>query len=125
MASSCSVLRTKSLAANDCPRRCTPEKKAPVFSLSGGLLDSTGRATLLQASLADKMIEISLGQRLHELRDNADLSLRELARKVGVSSHSEEELALLGNATASREDGYSVPQCGTQSFEFSPSAPSP
>src|ERR1700751_4352014 len=32
------------------------------------------------------MIEISLGQRLHELRDKADLSLRELARKVGISS---------------------------------------
>ena len=31
------------------------------------------------------MIEISLGQRLHELRDKADLSLRELARKVGIS----------------------------------------
>src|SRR5215469_14284645 len=69
------------------------------------------------------MIEISLGQRLHQLRDKADLSLRELARKVGVSSHSEKELAVLGNATASREDGYSVPQCGTQSFEFSPSRP--
>jgi transcriptional regulator with XRE-family HTH domain len=32
------------------------------------------------------MIEISLGQRLHELRDKADLSLRELSRKVGISS---------------------------------------
>jgi ribosomal protein S16 len=32
------------------------------------------------------MIEISLGQRLHELRDKADSSLRELARKVGISS---------------------------------------
>ena len=31
------------------------------------------------------MIEISLGQRLHELRDKADLSLRELAKKVGIS----------------------------------------
>jgi transcriptional regulator with XRE-family HTH domain len=31
------------------------------------------------------MIEISLGQRLHELRDKADLSLRELSRKVGIS----------------------------------------
>jgi transcriptional regulator with XRE-family HTH domain len=31
------------------------------------------------------MIEISLGQRLHELRDSADLSLRELAKKVGIS----------------------------------------
>jgi transcriptional regulator with XRE-family HTH domain len=50
------------------------------------LPDSTKQATLLQASLADKMIEISLGQRLHELRDKADLSLRELARKVGISS---------------------------------------
>jgi len=32
------------------------------------------------------MIEISLGQRLHELRDKADLSLLELAKKVGISS---------------------------------------
>jgi transcriptional regulator with XRE-family HTH domain len=31
------------------------------------------------------MIEISLGQRLHELRDRADLSLHELAKKVGIS----------------------------------------
>jgi transcriptional regulator with XRE-family HTH domain len=41
---------------------------------------------MLQASLADThMIEISLGQRLHELRDKADLSLRELAKNVGIS----------------------------------------
>jgi len=32
------------------------------------------------------MIETSLGQRLHQLRDKADLSLRELANKVGISS---------------------------------------
>jgi transcriptional regulator with XRE-family HTH domain len=32
------------------------------------------------------MIEISLGQRLRELRDKADLSLRELAKKIGISS---------------------------------------
>ena len=32
------------------------------------------------------MIEISLGQRLHELRDKADLSLRELAKRIGVSA---------------------------------------
>ena len=32
------------------------------------------------------MIEISLGQRIHELRDKADLSLRELAKRIGVSS---------------------------------------
>ena len=31
------------------------------------------------------MIEISLGKRLHELRDRADLSLRELAKRVGFS----------------------------------------
>src|SRR6516225_8644227 len=31
------------------------------------------------------MIETSLGQRLHQLRDKADLSLRELGKKVGVS----------------------------------------
>jgi transcriptional regulator with XRE-family HTH domain len=42
------------------------------------------------------MVEISLGQRLHQLRDKAALSLRELAKKVGVFSHSEEELALRG-----------------------------
>jgi transcriptional regulator with XRE-family HTH domain len=32
------------------------------------------------------MIEISLGQRLRELRDRADLSLRELAKRIGISS---------------------------------------
>ena len=32
------------------------------------------------------MIETSLGQRLHQLRDKADLSLRELAKQVGISS---------------------------------------
>src|SRR5271165_785815 len=32
------------------------------------------------------MIEISLGQRLHELRDRADLTLAGIARKVGISS---------------------------------------
>jgi transcriptional regulator with XRE-family HTH domain len=31
------------------------------------------------------MIETSLGQRLHQLRDKADLSLSELGKKVGVS----------------------------------------
>jgi transcriptional regulator with XRE-family HTH domain len=30
------------------------------------------------------MIEISLGQRIHELRDKADLSLRGLAKKIGI-----------------------------------------
>jgi transcriptional regulator with XRE-family HTH domain len=33
-----------------------------------------------------QMIEPSLGQRLRELRDKADLSLRELAKRIGVSS---------------------------------------
>ncbi len=32
------------------------------------------------------MIEISLGQRLRELRDKADLSLRALAKRIGISS---------------------------------------
>jgi transcriptional regulator with XRE-family HTH domain len=32
------------------------------------------------------MNEISLGQRLHELRDRVDLSSRESAKKVGISS---------------------------------------
>jgi transcriptional regulator with XRE-family HTH domain len=32
------------------------------------------------------MIETSLGQRLRELRDGADLSLRELAKRSGISS---------------------------------------
>ena len=63
------------------------------------------------------MIDISLGQRLHELRDKADLSLRELSRKVGISSPflsdielgrrfpSEEILAKLAGAlNVSRED---------------------
>jgi transcriptional regulator with XRE-family HTH domain len=31
------------------------------------------------------MIETSLGQRLHQLRDKADLSLRELAKRVSIS----------------------------------------
>jgi transcriptional regulator with XRE-family HTH domain len=31
------------------------------------------------------MIETSLGQRLHQLRDKADLSMSELAKKVGIS----------------------------------------
>jgi transcriptional regulator with XRE-family HTH domain len=32
------------------------------------------------------MIEISLGQRIRELRDKADLSLRGLAMRIGISS---------------------------------------
>ena len=32
------------------------------------------------------MIEISLGQRIHELREKADLSLRELAKQIGISA---------------------------------------
>ena len=32
------------------------------------------------------MIEISLGQRIRELRDKADLSLRGLAKRIGISS---------------------------------------
>jgi transcriptional regulator with XRE-family HTH domain len=32
------------------------------------------------------MIEISFGQRIHELRDKADLSLRGLAMKIGISA---------------------------------------
>jgi transcriptional regulator with XRE-family HTH domain len=32
------------------------------------------------------MDETSLGQRLRELRDRADLSLRELAKRIGISS---------------------------------------
>src|SRR5260370_7882776 len=31
------------------------------------------------------MIEISVGERLRELRDKADLSLRELAKRIGIS----------------------------------------
>jgi transcriptional regulator with XRE-family HTH domain len=56
------------------------------------------------------MVETSLGQRLHQLRDKADLSSRELAKKVGISPPflsdielgrrfpSEEILAKLANA---------------------------
>jgi transcriptional regulator with XRE-family HTH domain len=56
------------------------------------------------------MIETSLGQRLHQLRDKADLSMSELAKKVGISPPflsdielgrrfpSEEILAKLANA---------------------------
>jgi transcriptional regulator with XRE-family HTH domain len=36
--------------------------------------------------LSSHMIETSLGQRLRKLRDKADLSLRELANRIGVSS---------------------------------------
>ena len=32
------------------------------------------------------MIEISFGQRIHELRAKADLSLREVAKRVGIST---------------------------------------
>ena len=32
------------------------------------------------------MIELTLGQKIHELRDKADLSLRELALKISVSA---------------------------------------
>ena len=32
------------------------------------------------------MIEISFGQRIRELRDKADLSLRGLAKRIGISS---------------------------------------
>jgi transcriptional regulator with XRE-family HTH domain len=32
------------------------------------------------------MIEISLGQRIHELRDKANLSLRGLAMRIGISA---------------------------------------
>lgn len=32
------------------------------------------------------MIEITLGKRIRELRDKADFSLRELAKKIGISS---------------------------------------
>jgi transcriptional regulator with XRE-family HTH domain len=32
------------------------------------------------------MIEISLGQRIRELRDKADLSLRGLAMRIGISA---------------------------------------
>jgi|SRR5580704_2904105 transcriptional regulator with XRE-family HTH domain len=32
------------------------------------------------------MIEISLGQRIRELRDKSDLSLRGLAQRIGISS---------------------------------------
>ena len=66
--------------------RLYSRKESRRFSPIGGLPVSGRQATLPQASLADKMIEISLGQRLHELRDKADLSLRELAKKVGISS---------------------------------------
>src|SRR5262249_4666678 len=63
----------------------TPGKRSG-FSLRGGLPGGMRHGTLPQASLADKMIEISLGQRLRELRDKADLSVRELAKRIGVSS---------------------------------------
>jgi transcriptional regulator with XRE-family HTH domain len=36
--------------------------------------------------ISSHMIEISLGQRIHELRDRAGLSLRKLADQIGISS---------------------------------------
>ena len=60
--------------------------------------------------ISSHMIEISLGQRIHELRDKAGLSLRKLADQIGISSPflsdielgrrfpSEEILAKLANA---------------------------
>ena len=41
---------------------------------------------LYVSSVSSHMIEISLGQRIRELRDKADLSLRELAMRIGISA---------------------------------------
>jgi transcriptional regulator with XRE-family HTH domain len=75
------------------------------------MLASFHRARHTSVSLfSTQMIETSLGQRLHQLRENADLSSRELAKKVGISPPflsdielgrrfpSEEILAKLANA---------------------------
>src|SRR5260370_42315585 len=45
-----------------------------------------GQAILLVSFVSSHMIGISLGQRIHELRDKADLSLRGLAKRIGISS---------------------------------------
>jgi hypothetical protein len=48
------------------------------------VLQDGRKQTMLTASfVSSHMIEISLGQRIHELRDKADLSLRGLAMKIG------------------------------------------
>ena len=41
---------------------------------------------LYVSSVSSHMIEISLGQRIRELRDKADLSLRGLAMRIGISA---------------------------------------
>jgi transcriptional regulator with XRE-family HTH domain len=48
--------------------------------------DDRGQAILPVSFVSSHMIEISLGQRIRELRDKADLSLRGLAKKIGISS---------------------------------------
>jgi hypothetical protein len=45
-----------------------------------------GQAILPVSFVSSHMIEISLGQRIRELRDKADLSLRGLAKRIGISS---------------------------------------
>ena len=45
-----------------------------------------GQAMLYVSSVSSHMIEISLGQRIRELRDKAALSLRGLANRIGISS---------------------------------------
>ena len=45
-----------------------------------------GQAILAVSFVRSHMIEISFGQRIRELRDKADLSLRGLAKKIGISS---------------------------------------
>jgi transcriptional regulator with XRE-family HTH domain len=44
------------------------------------------RVTLPVSFISSHMIKISLGQRIHELRDKAGLSLRKLADQIGISS---------------------------------------
>ena len=44
------------------------------------------QAILPVSFVSSRMIEISLGQRIHELRDKAALSLRGLANRIGISS---------------------------------------
>jgi transcriptional regulator with XRE-family HTH domain len=77
----------------DRPRqlRCVePAMSAVSSTFEPNTFDSckmAGDQVILSVSfISSHMIEISLGQRIHELRDRAGLSLRKLADQIGISS---------------------------------------
>ena len=67
------------------PAGVTPEQKTQ-FQPQLRLARSLGVRHTAVSFFSLHMIETSLGQRLRELRDKADLSLRELAKRSGISS---------------------------------------